>query len=226
MPQELQISFARKRIAGATRRVPLYALTAAFAASGCFLPALSVIPSVIGLAHDVSQNRDKDAQAQADADSKDPAYKPSDTDTASKPKPLTPDNVCQLMALTRPDLIVVELRKGSLGAPEYRELHLVNSADHAQWIPVVDGETGENGWRPAVNLLKMSFNPPLTDAIPDSGPCYLSYSPVQVESASIGANPAPQPLPQFAERSGSFQWNGSMYQYTVAKTLPCLSPTS
>ena len=135
---------------------------------------------------------------------------------------MTPAMDCHLLALARPDLTVVELRKGATGAPEYRELHLEQLPDDATWNPVVDSETGPSGWRPAVNFLSMDFKPPLTEVIPDSGTCYLAYAPIADSNTS-------SQVAEFksgpGDASGDFAWAGRTYQYRVARTLPCTSPS-
>ena len=186
--------------------------------AGCMLPLLGAIPSVISMAHSLYTSGGKDD---------DVATKDAEAEAAtepSKPAPqLTPANVCQMMAIARPDMVLVELRKSG-GAPEYRELHLQNSADEAHWTPIVDSETGPDGWIPAVNFLKMDFQPPLTDAIPNAGSCYLAYAPLATDPNN------PYQAAELKSGPGSsvstFSWAGRVYQYTVAPTLPCLSPTS
>jgi hypothetical protein len=191
----------------------------ALSTAGCMLPLLGAIPSVISMAHSLYSSGGKDD---------DIATKDAEAEAATEPsKPaaqLTPGNVCQMMAIARPDMVLVELRKSG-GAPEYRELHLQNSADEAHWTPIVDSETGPDGWIPAVNFLKMDFRPPLTNAIPSTGSCYLAYAPIAID---------PNNLEQVAELKSStaagqmdtFSWAGRVYQYTVARTLPCLTPSS
>lgn len=189
--------------------------------SGCVaLPFLTAIPSIASFVYNAATKKDGDTDAEAQKQDPEP------TEEASKPAPqLTAGNVCHMIALARPDLMVVELRKTAAGAPEYRELRLLkNSEDDARWSPVVDTETGPDGWRPAVNFLKMDFNPPLTDVIPSTGSCYLAYVP-------IGADPNnPKPAEEFkaasGEAAGAFSWEGQAYQYKVERTLPCLASSS
>ncbi len=214
-------SFQRVR-PRASLSAALIALLAAMTLStaGCMLPLLGAIPSVISMAHSLyTSGKDDDA----DAKNQDP--EPVTEADASKPAaPLTPGNVCQMMAIARPDMVLVELRRNGGGAPEYRELHLQNSTDEAHWTPIVDSETGPDGWLPAVNFLKMDFQPPLTDAIPNSGNCYLAYAPLAVDPSN------PYQVAEFKSGHGgsmsTFSWAGRLYEYTVAPTLPCLAPSS
>jgi hypothetical protein len=188
---------------------------------GCAaLPALSIIPSVISLAHEFSSTK----SGEDDADTQYPDTTLADADESSPPAKLTPENVCQMIAIVRPDLVVVELRKSTAGAPEYRELRLLNSTDDPRWTPIVDADTGPKGWRPAVNFLKMDFNPPLTDAFPDNGSCYLAYAPTAV--ASNSPSEEAELKSAFGAEAGVFSWGGRVYRYRVARSLPCLSPNS
>jgi hypothetical protein len=174
---------------------------------------------VIGLASSIYKSS---AGNDNDADKKDQTAEASASDSSKPPDKLTAGNQCQVMAITNPDLVLVELRKNAAGAPEYRELHLQNSADEAHWTPVVGSDTGADGWLPAVNFLKMNFNPPLTAEIPDAGTCYLAYVPTAIDPNDPNLN-LKSPV---GSDVGTFSWAGRVYQYTVARTLPCLSPSS
>jgi hypothetical protein len=205
---------------GSSVLVAILGAAMALGTAGCALPLLGVIPTVISLAHAAY----KAGSTSDDADAKNPdAAEP--TEEASKPPAqLTPGNLCQMMALSHPDMVLVELRKNGAGSPEYRELHLQNSTNEAHWMPTVDSETGPDGWLPAVNFLKMDFQPPLADSIPSSGSCYLAYAPLaidptdSVQAAALTSGGAGQ-VP-------TFSWGGRVYQYEVARTPPCLSPSS
>lgn len=208
--------------------VALLAATIAFGTTGCMLPVLSIIPSVIGLAQALYSSGSGTNSAQADADTKnqeaETPTQPADETNAPAPQ-LTAGNVCQMMALAHPDMVLVELRKNGSGAPEYRELHLLNSADEAHWTPVVGSDTARDGWIPAVNFLKMDFSPPLTAAIPNAGSCYLAYAPSAIDPTD--SNQAAELKSHLGSEVGTFSWAGQVYEYTVARTPPpCLSPSS
>jgi hypothetical protein len=200
----------------------------AFGTAGCMLPLLGAIPSVINLAHSAltSGSSPKDDAEAKNAEAAAPTVEAdSPTDEAGKPPPkLTPGNLCQMMAIAHPDMVLVELRKNAAGAPEYRELHLQNSADEAHWTPVIDSDTGPGGWIPAVNFLKMDFQPPLTDVIPPAGTCYLAYAPIAIDPNN------PYQAAELKSVAGgpvsTFSWAGRTYQYMVAPSVPCLSPSS
>jgi hypothetical protein len=188
--------------------------------SGCIaLPILGAIPSVASFVYNVSKGKGDDA------DPKDPDAEVKAAEAnLPPPKPLTTENVCHLMAIARPDLMVVELRKNATGAPEYRELRLNEAVDNARWNPVIDSEAGPDGWRPAVNFLKMDFKPSLTEVIPDSGTCYLAYVPMAPDPT--GAMQPAEFKSGSGDAAGAFSWDWREYQYKVARTLPCLSPSS
>ena len=201
----------------------MLAATTAVGTAGCALPLLGVIPSVVGLLFNVSSKKSDDTATSAKDGDVQVTTGLNDNDSNSSKSKMTPAMDCHLLALARPDLTVVELRKGTTGAPEYRELHLEQSTDDASWNPVVDSETGPSGWRPAVNFLSMDFKPALTEVIPDSGTCYLAYAP-------IADSNTPRQVAEFksgpGDASGDFAWAGRTYQYRVARTLPCTSPSA
>jgi len=203
--------------------VALLAAALALTTAGCFLPLLTAIPSVINLAHSIIKGNnpdDPDAVASTNPDAKDPP-----PEEPSKPTPqLTQGNMCQMMAIARPDMVLVELRKNSAGAPEYRELKLQNSADEAHWAPVVGNGTAADGWLPAVNFLKMDFNPPLTSEIPDTGTSYLAYAPSPADPNDPTQTAPAKPPP--GSEVGTFTWAGQIFQYTVARNPPCLAASS
>jgi hypothetical protein len=201
--------------------VAMLAASMTLGTAGCMLPLLGAIPSVISLAHNLYTSGSGTGD---DADAKNQDAEPVTEEASTPPAKLSPGNVCQMMAIARPDMVLVELRKNGAGSPEYRELHLQSSTDEAHWTPIVDSETGPDGWLPAVNFLKMDFQPPLTDSIPSTGTCYLAYAPIAID---------PNDPYQAAElKSGAtdqvdtFSWAGRVYQYSVARTLPCLAPSS
>jgi hypothetical protein len=198
----------------------------ALSTTGCVaLPFLGAIPSVASFIYNVGTGKsDNNGDTAAKDPNQDPAAVTTAEEASKPPTQLTPDNICHLMALARPDVIVVELRKNTTGSPEYRELRLQPGAEDAHWTPVVDSDGGPDGWRPAVNFLKMDFKPALNEVIPDSGTCYLAYAPLAIDpnnpATPVEAKSAP------GNAAGDFAWEGREYQYRVEPTLPCLSPSS
>jgi hypothetical protein len=205
---------------GSSVIVAILTTAMALGTAGCALPLLGVIPTAISLVHAAY----KAGSTSDDTEAKNPDAEEPTEEASKPPAQLTPGNLCQMMAISHPDMVLVELRKNSAGTPEYRELHLQNSTDEAHWTPTVNSETGADGWLPALNFLKMDFQPPLADSIPSSGSCYLAYAPLAIDptdsyQAAELKSPAAGPVP-------TFSWGGRVYQYEVARTPPCLSPSS
>src|ERR1700688_2038324 len=84
--------------------VVLLAVAIALGVSGCFLPILTAIPSVISLASSSYKSNN------TDSDDPKPPRAPSTAPTKPAAK-LTDGNVCQMMAISHPDMVLVELRK-------------------------------------------------------------------------------------------------------------------
>ncbi len=117
---------------------------------------------------------------------------------------------------------VIELHKSAAGAPEYRELQLGGSLASPQWMPIAFKDTNAEGWRPALNFLKMDFTPPLGE-LPSSGSDYIAYRPIQSDSPVPSVEFVPLSV-NFTRGEGTFRWNGTVYQYALAHTLPCFAP--
>jgi hypothetical protein len=132
-------------------------------------------------------------------------------------------DTCDQLAAEVPG--VIELRKSTAGAPEYRELMLVESSvDEAQWAPISAGEgDADGGWHPAVNFLQMNFAPPLQGAVPEADSNYLAYAAAQSIS-SADADRLTALTTNFGKTTGTFSWSGRDYQYAVTRTLPCFPP--
>lgn len=130
---------------------------------------------------------------------------------------------CNSLALQAPD--VIELRKSTAGAPEYRELSLHGSFDDAKWTPITDNDTDATGWRPATNFLKMNFNPPLAGALPETGTNYLAYAPKEAVSTADQDRVAALTM-NFGGVAGTFDSDGKVFQFATSPNLPCfaLSP--
>jgi hypothetical protein len=128
---------------------------------------------------------------------------------------------CNQLEIEVPD--VIELRRSSSGAPEYRELQISDSMDQRQWAPIADSETTGDGWRPAVNFLQMNFTPPLGAVIPESASSFLAYTPSKVITAADGDRLTAM-TSNFGKPIGTFSWNGNYYHYVVTSSLPCFPP--
>jgi hypothetical protein len=216
-----------KREVGRSAGLLAVLVAISFSTAGCMLPILGLIPSVIGLAHEMytSNNNPEMDAATKNAEAEQPTQHDDANNTnSSPPGKLTVGNMCQMMALENPNMVLVELRKNGAGGAQYRELHLLNSADEAHWMPVVGSDTAADGWLPAQNFLKMDFQPPLTAAIPDTGSCYLAYTPTATDSSDL--DQAAELKSRLGGDVGTFSWAGRVYEYTIARTPPCLASSS
>ena len=128
---------------------------------------------------------------------------------------------CNQLEIEVPD--VIELRRSSSGAPEYRELQISESLDQRQWAPIADSDTTGDGWRPAVNFLQMNFTPPLGAVVPESSSSFLAYTPSKVITAADGDRLTAM-TSNFGKPIGTFTWNGNYYHYVVTSSLPCFPP--
>jgi hypothetical protein len=116
---------------------------------------------------------------------------------------------------------VIELRKDSTGAPEYRELRIDFTSTDARWTPVVEHDTAADGWRPAEHFLEMDFSPPLPTAISDNRTTYLAYAPASTKSPD-DEEQLKEFDRSFGDPVGTFNWNGRVYQYSLPQALPPL----
>lgn len=128
-------------------------------------------------------------------------------------------------ALQGNDVSIIELRIGAASEPQYRELRVDDSGRELRWAPVVGSETDANGWRPAINFIRMNFTPPLQNAIPKTGTSFLAYTSSEIDSfndddrlRAFGRT--------FGEPVGSFRWGEHVYVYALPPALPCFSPPS
>ena len=197
----------------------LFAAAASLAASGCLYAALA--PMALSAAADVGSGtlhlvEGATADANQRAADAAPGYHPGEDE-------MDREDRCAYLPFRSPG--VIELRNDASGAPEYRELHLYSSSEGTRWMPIADNDTGSDGWRPAVNFLKMSFAPPLDAALADSGASYLAYAPSEPVSAAEN-DQLSSLTSSFGVPSGSFNWNGRGYRYTVTHELPCYRPPS
>ena len=140
---------------------------------------------------------------------------------AARESAMNSGDACNQLEVEVPD--VIELRRSTSGAPEYRELEISDSLAQRQWLPLADSETTPDGWRPAVNFLQMSFTPPLGAVVPESASSFLAYTPSKVITAADGDRLTAMSS-NFGRPVGTFTWNGNYYHYVVTSTLPCYPP--
>jgi hypothetical protein len=170
--------------------------------------------SAIGLTAGIGQSMTASTRQEADRAKQEEQARESVLDSADR---------CDRFELEVPG--VIELRRSAAGAPEYRELQLSDSLYERQWIPIADDETTADGWRPAVNFLRLNFSPPLGAAVPETASNFLAYAPSQFISVADGDRLAAM-TSNFGKPAGTFTWNGQYYHYVVTSTLPCFPPPS
>jgi hypothetical protein len=201
------------------------ALTAAITNSGCWLMALQLAPIALSAAGDVGSGVEYAAASAAGK----VEGKHEDVDNFGTDEnlpggdELDSNDSCQLLEAQTPG--VIEIRKSTSGAPEYRALKLSDSSGGVRWTPVVDEATATDGWRPAVRFLSMSFTPPLTNAILPNGSSYVAYAPAQSQTSAEQDQLTALHF-DFGNTVGTFNWDGRLYQYAVAHALPCMPPPS
>lgn len=189
----------------------LFGAVLGFGACGCWL---AVLPLAINVAEDVG-SAVASVTINAVVSAHQESGKFADQDHPGEGE-MDREDRCEQLQLEVPG--VIELRKSAAGAPEYRELQVSGSLGNPQWRAMVDQDARVGGWRPAANFLQMNFTPPL-GPLPDAGSDYLAYrlmqseSPAEVEFAPLTVN--------FGKTEGTFRWNGSLYQFALAHTLPC-----
>jgi hypothetical protein len=122
-----------------------------------------------------------------------------------------------------PSAGAIELRKGADGTTEYRDLRIDVSFDEPQWVAVVDENNADaDGWRPALNLPRMSFDPPMEGIPPESGTSYLTY--LAAESDSPSAQGRYLAFTKcFGAPVGRFTYEGRDYSYSLPRTLSCMN---
>jgi hypothetical protein len=190
----------------------------ALGSSGCWLAAIQLAPVVLHVAEAAGSGMLNVAETAIigahNSSSKDPQdLHPGEDEVDRRDR-------CDKLTVETPG--VIELRTNDSGAPEYRELALNVTFDHTDWMPLVDDETTPDGWRLAVNFLKMQFTPPLDANPPKDGNDYLAYATVEPKTAeeedrltNLAAN--------FSPPIGTFIWNERTFQYVASNSLPCFA---
>jgi hypothetical protein len=202
-------------------RLALYAggIVLAIGSCGCWAAALQLAPLGIGAVEAVGSGAVQLAEA-ATISSHSKSKNDADEDHPNEDE-VDREERCDELELEIPG--VVQIRKSTTGAPQYRELRLGGSPDEPQWAPVLDKDTGPGGWQTAVNFMQMNFTPPLSGALPETGAGYLAYAASEPQS-DVERDRLVALTVNFGSGTGTFTWNGRGYQYVVKKKLPCFPP--
>ncbi len=115
---------------------------------------------------------------------------------------------------------IIELRTPDASQlPQWRELRIDDSTGEPRWGPT--DESGDaSSWRPAENLLKMNFQPPLNLLLNSRSSSFLIYAPAEPQTAEE-ANQLDGLVAEFGSGAGTFHWHTRIYQYALVTKLPC-----
>lgn len=130
--------------------------------------------------------------------------------------------VCGELQLQAP--LIIEFRTDASGATEYRELALGAGADEnaIRWQIVPDAAADARGWRPAINIARMDFRPPINSWLKPGASSYVAYT---VESDDPSDRDEYDDLTaEYGPRFGTFRWKDRIYDYALLPRLPCFPP--
>ena len=194
------------------------ALALAFGTAGCWYAALQLAPLGVQAAETVGGGA-LSLVASAAAATHSQSSSGNEGDRKAGEDEIDREERCDELQLEVPG--VIELRQSEeASALEWRELSLANTTDFPQWEVLQDKDSAQGGWRPAMNLIKMSFTPPLEGSLKPGVPNYLAYAPTEPKT-SVEQDQLVALTVDFGTGIGTFQWNGRRYQYAVVRNLPC-----
>ncbi len=183
--------------------------------AAAFATALGLLSTAGCSSHNSSSNgggvvipSSPEAAAVANSQSQEPKYD-KDEDRTLK---------CEQLVRDPPGL--EEIRRTPQLGIESREIRAERNADSYRWVVYRSKGSAPDGWHLQKNLDKLHFDPALQNLLTDKDPQYIAYAPTVAET--------PQDSEQmmsiadtFGQRTGTFEWNGKHYAYTVSKHLPC-----
>lgn len=188
------------------------ALALALGSSGCWMGAMELAPLGLQAAEMVGSGVVQVAANVAGSHS--PGAAEDEIDKEER---------CDDLQLEVPGLI--ELRADNRGAPpRWREITLGGSSDDPYWEPMPEKDEPAGGWRPTENLATMNFAPPLENSLKHGVDNYLAYAPAEPKT-SVEQDQLVAMTVDFGAATGTFRWNGRVYQYSVVRKLPCFPPS-
>jgi len=114
---------------------------------------------------------------------------------------------------------IEEVRKNQADVIEARQWRLVNPAS-PRWM-IVPTKTGPaDAWEPKPRISKLQFSPPLIDQLDYQKTQFIAYAPNSLDSVD-NSRAMTSITEAFGEPSGTFQWRGTTYGYTMVPRLPC-----
>jgi hypothetical protein len=134
----------------------------------------------------------------------------------------TDSEICDMGGRRLPPLI--EFRTDKLGTTLYRPYAPSGLRSDSRVVAVVN-QSGRGGWNLAGSFTRINFKPPLQDMLVPRSMTYLAYAPAEVRNPAEQADV--EALKQdFGQNTGTFDWNGRVFQYTAVHQLPCAAPPS
>ena len=200
-------------LAGVTRRragLILTAIAPAVFAAGCLpmLPMLALDLAPMGL-HTIEA-------ATVSAGNSITGGEPGDDEEEDNAK-------CDQLAGAIP--YVTEVKQDADGAIEIRQWGISSESGKTKWTVVVDKNTSPDGWRYEAGFAEMNFSPPLGTELAAEHARYFIFAAAQASDATENERLISF-ISTFGPADGTFQWRGRVYNYAVAKKLPCFAIAS
>lgn len=120
---------------------------------------------------------------------------------------------------------VAELRTDANGGVEIRQWALSGTPGKTEWTIVPDKDSSPEGWHPQHGFADLDFTPPLQTVLSAEHARYLIFAPAQADDTR-GNEQMVSFVAAFGPADGTFRWRGRLYDYAVAKTLPCFASAS
>ncbi len=117
---------------------------------------------------------------------------------------------------------IEEIRRRSDGSLESREIRLDLSGESGRWVPYREKGTSAEGWREQSTIARLKFSPPLYGAIPEKDSRFLVYAKAVAETPQ-DSEQMMSVAEQSGKRTGTFDWRGKTYSYTLIDKLPCFA---
>jgi membrane protein implicated in regulation of membrane protease activity len=120
---------------------------------------------------------------------------------------------------------ITEVRKDPNGAIEIRQWKVGGDPDKPEWEVIADATGAPEGWRHEADIAQLNFSPPLETSLVKSKAHFLIFAPAQAND-TVENEQLVSFIGFFGPADGTFEWRGRMYNYAVAKRLPCFPMTS
>jgi len=125
---------------------------------------------------------------------------------------------CDLLVSAQP--YVSQVRLNQSGALELRQWQIDSQAGPPRWEIVRAQGSNAQGWRTGSNVSAYDFQPPLQNQFNGVQAPYL----ISVRAEASNSTESAEELGAFAvfgTATGSYDWQGLRYHYTIVPTLPC-----